>query len=94
MPAWIDAGQDQVLLDAGWPDWLGVEAQRASASAGVAATLLFATAASGYILIGIKLEERELSRQLGQPYPAYSARVPALCPVPRRRGASDSFKTG
>jgi methanethiol S-methyltransferase len=47
--------------------------------------LLFAAASTGYILAGIALEERDLLDDLGDDYRGYRARVPALCPVPRRR---------
>lgn len=49
--------------------------------------LLFCAAATGYILIGIGFEERDLRRQLGPVYTSYAARVPALIPGCRpRRG--------
>jgi methanethiol S-methyltransferase len=47
--------------------------------------LLFAAAATGYILAGIAFEEHDLKLSLGQPYTAYRARVPALIPHPRGR---------
>jgi methanethiol S-methyltransferase len=46
--------------------------------------LLFAAAATGYILVGIRFEEHDLERQLGGAYRDYRASVPALVPMPRR----------
>jgi protein-S-isoprenylcysteine O-methyltransferase Ste14 len=45
--------------------------------------LLFAVATTGYILIGIRLEERDLVAAIGQPYVDYQGKVPALVPLPR-----------
>jgi methanethiol S-methyltransferase len=50
-----------------------------------ASHLLFATAASAYIAVGVRFEERDLRRTFGSAYDAYAARVPAL--VPRIRSA-------
>jgi methanethiol S-methyltransferase len=43
--------------------------------------LLFAAAATGYILLGIRFEQRDLRRDLGETYRAYQDRVPALMPA-------------
>ena len=45
--------------------------------------LAFAAAMSGYIAIGIVLEERDLTRTLGAPYQAYRRRVRAVIPLRR-----------
>jgi methanethiol S-methyltransferase len=47
--------------------------------------LLLAAGATGYILVGISFEERDLARQLGATYLDYLTRVPAL--IPRWHGA-------
>ena len=47
--------------------------------------LLFAAATSAYILIAIRLEERDLAASLGQQYSDYRARVPMLVPGLHRR---------
>jgi protein-S-isoprenylcysteine O-methyltransferase Ste14 len=44
--------------------------------------LLFAVAASGYIMVGVRLEERDLRGQLGEPYERYLRRVPRFVPRP------------
>ncbi len=45
--------------------------------------LLFAAATTGYILIGTRLEERDLVVALGERYQEYQRKVPALVPRPR-----------
>jgi protein-S-isoprenylcysteine O-methyltransferase Ste14 len=42
--------------------------------------LLFAVAASAYILVAVRLEEHDLREELGQPYLEYAARVPRFIP--------------
>jgi len=48
--------------------------------------LLFAVATTGYILIGTRLEEKDLVAYIGQPYVEYQRKVPALIPFPRPKG--------
>jgi protein-S-isoprenylcysteine O-methyltransferase Ste14 len=45
--------------------------------------LLFAGLATGYILVGVRLEERDLRRFLGDAYRRYCRRTPRFVPRPR-----------
>lgn len=47
--------------------------------------LVFAIACTGYILVGVRLEERDLEEALGDEYRRYKREVPMLVPLPRRR---------
>ncbi len=47
--------------------------------------LLFSAGMSGYILLAIRYEERDLVRHIGEPYQRYREQVPALVPRPGRR---------
>ncbi len=40
---------------------------------------------SGYILLAIRFEERDLVQHIGEPYQRYRQQVPALVPRPGRR---------
>ena len=48
--------------------------------------LLFAAASTGYIFIGMLLEERDLVDAFGETYLSYRARVSMILPLPPRRG--------
>jgi protein-S-isoprenylcysteine O-methyltransferase Ste14 len=45
--------------------------------------LFFAAAATAYIAVGIRFEERDLRAELGAEYAEYASRVPAVLPGPR-----------
>jgi len=48
--------------------------------------LLFAIATTGYMFVGIFLEERDLVAHFGASYIAYRERVSMVLPLPKRRG--------
>lgn len=48
--------------------------------------LLFAAAASAYILAGVSFEEHDLRRELGAVYEDYASRTPAVIPLPGSYG--------
>ena len=52
--------------------------------------LLFAVATTGYILIGIYLEERDLIALFGDQYRRYREQVSMLFPMPRRSTANET----
>jgi methanethiol S-methyltransferase len=51
--------------------------------------LLFALGTTGYILIGIFLEERDLVAEFGDQYRQYRKQVPMLVPLPRGSAPAD-----
>ena len=52
--------------------------------------LLFALLGTGYIVVGVRFEERDLRASLGEAYERYAAEVPSLVPMPRRRAGRRS----
>lgn len=58
-----------------------------------AGRLFLAAALTAYVLVGVRLEERDLVRAHGEPYVRYQQAVPRLVPVPRPRQASRRMRT-
>lgn len=54
--------------------------------------LVFAVVTTGYILVAIRLEERDLVAELGDVYRDYRERVPMLLPFTRKRYASSATR--
>lgn len=56
--------------------------------------LFFSAMCTGYILVAIQLEERDLMRHHGDAYRQYRRRVAMIVPIPRRSGAEGAAAAG
>lgn len=70
------------------PIYLGVLLAIWATPAMTVGHLLLAAVITGYILIGVQLEERDLVLQFGDQYRRYRQRVAMLVPIPGRKFAS------
>ena len=75
------------------PLYLGLLLMFWAAPVMTAGHLLFAIGATGYILIGIVLEERDLIDVFGDQYRRYREQVSMLIPLPRRKFDAVSTQT-
>ena len=71
------------------PIYLGVLLAVWAAPVMTVGHLLFAAVITGYILIGVQLEERDLIRQFGDQYRRYRQRAAMLVPIPGREFTSE-----
>ncbi|MCP5115554.1 MAG: isoprenylcysteine carboxylmethyltransferase family protein [bacterium] len=56
--------------------------------------LMFALMTTGYVLVAVQLEERDLVRHFGSKYEEYKRRVPAILPLPTGGGSTSEAASG